>query len=124
MEKLYKTRKAFIENTNYNLTEDECAMFVEHYGKSTECEVHNTWKTFMGYIGSCSVTFVTKAGKKKEFSNHPDWRPLAICHFHVRTWGGEYVTKILYAQSWEEIRKKCSDTENMKWTLYKHPHQC
>lgn len=122
-EKRYKTKKAFVENTNRELTEEECAMYIEHYGKDTDCCVTNTWKYYMGAIGRCSQAFVTKTGREKDFDSHPDWRPLAVCNYHFRTWNGNYESETLYAQSWDEIRKKCSDTDNMTWKLYKHPHQ-
>lgn len=123
VEKLYKTKKAFVENTSRELTEEECAMYIEHYGKDTECRVINTWKYYMGRIGSCSRAFITKAGREKDFNDHPDWRPLAVCNYCFQTWKGDYESETIYAQSWEEIREKCSDTENMTWRLFKHPHQ-
>lgn len=123
MEKVYKTKKEYINNTNYNLTDEECEMFVKFYGKDTGCTITNVWSYFMGRIGSCTRYFNTKSGKQKDFDKHPSWRPLAVCNYHWRDYKGNFQHENIYAQSWDEIREKCSDTENMTWYLYKHPHQ-
>lgn len=123
MEKPYKSKKEYLSKTSYYLSEEECEIFVKFYGKDTECRVTNVWKYCMGRIGCCNRYFVSKNGKEKDFNKHPSWRPLAVCHYRWRDYKDNFQEEVIYAQSWDEIRENCSDTENMTWRLYKHPHQ-
>ena len=122
------TRKSFLELTSSTLSEEEAELWVSRFAKDYEFLVVNRWNTLIGHIGSTSISIETKSGKNKTFHNHPSWRPLAVCSFHYSYYSYAekrtvYKTTRLIAQSWDEIRKNCSDTEDMTWYVYKHPHQ-
>lgn len=125
----FKTRKDFINNTEYELTKEEAEWWRKSkFAKDSNLTVRNTWQTLMGRIGSCSLSIVKykpdgSCGKDKNFNTHPDWRPLAFTTIHFRGWRGDYHSVEVIAQSWDEIRKKSDDTESHSWTIYKHPHQ-
>lgn len=125
----FKTRKEFINSTNYDLTEEEAQWYRKSkYAKDSNVVVRNEWNTFMGRIGSCSLSIVKEKAdgsysKPQDFSKHPDWRPLAFTTIYFRHWNGEYDSVEVIAQSWDEIRKKSDDTESHSWTIYRHPHQ-
>lgn len=123
-----KTRKDFLEVTSSTLTDEEAEVWVSRFASNHELLVVNQWNTLMGRIGSTSISIETKSGKMKDFSTHPSWRPLAVCSYRFSYYSYAkkstvYETSRLIAQSWEEIRDKCSDTDNMTWYVYKHPHQ-
>lgn len=118
-----RTKKAFIEETAYDLTEEECKEYFFGWGKILDTFVRSSWNYSMGRIGSCTLTIESsKTGKKKDFDKHPDWRPLGFYRFSVRGWNGEYIEIEGFIQSWAEIRK-ISDTESFTIQLVKHPHQ-
>lgn len=122
-----KTRKDFINLTSCDLTDEESEVWVSRFGMDSGIRVKNTWHTLMGRIGSTSISIVNKNGKERPFGDHPDWRPLAVCDLYFTTYfygnGSESHHLRLIAQSWDDIRKNCSQTEDMTWYVFKHPHQ-
>ena len=118
-----RTKKQFIEETNSNLTKEECKEYYDNFGKLASVFARSTWEYRMGRIGGCSLKIVNRnSGREKDFDKHPDWRPLGYYHFSVRGWNGEYVDVEGYVQSWEEI-KNISDTNSFDVSIVKHPHQ-
>lgn len=120
----FPNKKSFLEITKHDLTEEEAKFWWNKFGKLTDITIRNSWAYFQGRIGSCSVTVEnSKNNRSSNFNKHPNWRPLAHYSYSVRGWGGDYIRIEGYCQSWEEIRKTCSDTENMTFYIQKHPHQ-
>lgn len=118
-----RTKKQFINETSYNLTEEECKEYWKLEGKFLDLYVRSTWKYAMGRIGSCTLSVEnSKTGKSKSFDKHPDWRPLG--HYYLKTmgWNGDWIEVEGYIQSWDEIRN-ISDTDSFTVDLMKHPHQ-
>ena len=123
-EVIFANKKDFVNGTEYDLTKEECEIWYKNFGKKSDVRVCNRWSYLMGRIGSCSVTIEnSKTGKSKDFSKHPDWRPLAHYSYSVIGWSGERINIEGYCQSWKEIRENCSETENMSFYIQKHPHQ-
>lgn len=123
-----KTLKSFLAHTSHTLTEEECEIWISRFSKPTGIRVINKWSYLMGRIGSTSLTLENKNGRKMEFQSHPSWRPLAVCNYSFSYY--DYVTRQtkyksnrMIAQSWQEIKEMSSDTDNMTWFVYKHPHQ-
>lgn len=118
-----RTKKTFISETGYDLTEKECEEYFWNWGKILDTFVRSSWSYAMGRIGSCRLTIESsKSGRKKDFEKHPDWRPLGFYKFSTRDWFGKYIEIRGFVQSWDEIRK-ISDTEDFIVQLVKHPHQ-
>lgn len=122
----FVNKKSFINHTERDLTEEECKYYYRNYGKVV-ATVRNSWTYFQGKIGSTKQTF-SQCGandeykKEKDFNNHPDWRPLAICNYSFQGYR-ERVQVECVCQSWEEIRDTFSDTEDQTFYIVKHPHQ-
>jgi len=120
----FKNKKSFINGTKHDLTKEECKLWYNKFGKETDIRVCNRWSYLMGRIGSCSTTIEnSKTGKSKDFEKHPNWRPLTHYSYSVNGWNGDFIEIEGYCQSWEEIRKSCSETESMTFFIQKHPHQ-
>lgn len=117
-----RTKKQFINETSYDLTEEECKEYWK-LGKFLNIYVRSTWKYFRGRIGSCTLSIENEeTGKSKDFDKHPNWRPLGHYWFRTMGWNGEWIDIEGYIQSWDEIRN-ISDTNSFTVDLMKHPHQ-
>lgn len=132
---LNKKKKDFLNSTKIDFTEGEINEWLDKYNDAEEpaAIVRNTWKTAMGRIGSTSLTIsVGKSGKEKPFSTSrwdgtaPSWRPIGMMTYTIpsyRSWGKESVKVRVPIQSWDDIVKHQSDTEDYTIYLYKHPKQ-
>ena len=133
-EKLYKKalakakaeKKQFLDNTGYDLTEDEVIKYINKFRPKDEpnAVVENRWHTLAGRIGSTSATIRVGSGKAKDINDGmPDWRPIGVYSYSTMGWDGKMMTITGTVQSWKEVKDCLSDTENMRISIYKHPKQ-
>jgi hypothetical protein len=132
---LNKMKKNFLNSTKEDFTEEEINEWLDKYNDAEEpaAIVKNTWKYSMGRIGSTSLTIsVGKSGKEKPFSTSrwdgtvPSWRPIGMMTYTIpsyRGWGSKDSKIRVPIQSWDDIVKHQSDTEDYTIYLYKHPKQ-
>ncbi len=131
LSKLKKERDDFLENAKYNFTEKEVEEWINKYKNAYDSAavVSNRWNYYMGRIGSTNATISIGNGKEKPFGeSFPNWRPIGMLEYTVPSWNHldyhlDYIQIKRPIQSWDDVNKNLSDTENFTLYLYKHPKQ-
>lgn len=122
-----KERAEFLDNTGHDFTTDELKKYLNEYNTGKEAAVvSNTWHYSMGRIGSTSATISIGSGKPKPFQSvydAPDWRPIGLLKYSYQGYNGKYHDIEVPIQSWDDVRKNLSDTEDATLHIYKHPKQ-
>lgn len=121
-----KERKKFLDSTGRTFSDDQVREYISEHNTALDPQaiVKNTWAYRMGAYGNTTTTIAIGNGKDKPFNgNTPNWRPIGEYSYSVRGWDGKYSTVKGTIQSWDDVRRALSETEDQTFYIYKHPKQ-